>query len=138
MQVTGFHSLRRSRHEFSRDLRFGVRNGLLLGVVLTAVASVAQLARNGRIDRFGVGLLVACTIYCLGGVLAGAIYGALRPWTASLLGRGTVGFFVMLPVAAMIVTLAIPASERSFGILPLTLMLAVIMGPVYAIALLRK
>src|SRR4051794_17188739 len=126
---------RRSQNDLVRDLRWGASRFTALGVILSLIVLAASLMRSGNSNRFGIGLWLAITIYVFGGFLAGLVVGLLRPATRTLLGQILVGFVAMLPLAALVVELAIPPAERAMNGVGFVLLVAAVLGPVYAIAL---
>ena len=85
----------------SRDVWWGIKHALLLAALFggVAVASLLAAAVGGALrDRdLPAGLAVALTLYTGGAVVAGALVGALRPYTRSRRGAILVGTIALTP-----------------------------------------
>jgi hypothetical protein len=78
------------RAPLSIRLFLGVAGGLSIGLLLSAWAGLLWLT-TGRVGRSTVSLPLAVTLYLLGSVLAGAVFGAAAPsardrWSAGFVG----------------------------------------------------
>jgi hypothetical protein len=83
-----------------RNLRWGIGNGLFMGCFFTAVVLVIRVVPGNRpFERTGVTIASTIAVYLIGGMLAGAIIGLLRPLARYALGAMLVSIPAALPVA---------------------------------------
>ncbi len=115
-----------------RDMMWGVRMGLLFASLFCAYA-VAIFATQGSksFDRLGVSLPAVLVVYCVGGAVAGAVVGLLRPLAVSRWGAMAVGVLAAVPVsAAALVALEGSPSRWSKDDLMGIVLYAIVMGVV--------
>lgn len=83
------------------DIRWGIRVGLSFAALFSAWVLVLYTTQGpGAFERLGVTVWGAVLTYLTGGVVAGAIVGALRPLAKTRVGAMAVGVLAALPVAA--------------------------------------
>lgn len=82
------------------NILWGMRRGLAFAGVISAFVLVLYVA-NGASNFAKLGLSVPeiILIYAIGGVLTGAVVGAMRPWTKSRLGAMVTGVAAALPAS---------------------------------------
>jgi hypothetical protein len=81
------------------NIRWGVRGGLLAATGYSVWASAVYLVRGpGAFDQHGTSLPEIIVLYFVGGLIAGAVVGALRPLTESREGMVVVGVVAALPI----------------------------------------
>ena len=102
---------RRTRNR-SDDLRWGIRWGLVMAGLYSALVIVFALVQGSlRFDRYGANLFQILLGYLAAGLLGGAIVGWLRPFNDSAWGRAFIGLLASVPVfsAFMVVLSGLPS-----------------------------
>lgn len=113
----------------------GVQVGLALAVVYSVIAIVVNAAvgtDSTSLPASGLARIVGA--YFLGGVLAGGLVGALRPWMRSVFGAAVVGFLAALIVMyglALALKPLVSPGELSTG--AIAIIAAILLGPALGI-----
>ena len=100
----------------NRNLRWGVGNGLYMACFFTVVVVLIRVFadHNSSSASHRLSLPVIIGVYVVGGVLAGAIVGVLRPLTRYAIGAMLVSLPAFLPIATLI-TMAYEGSPEHWG-----------------------
>ena len=111
-----------------RNVRTCVKIGLGIGVLFSLYVVVAYAVTAGSIlDGYGTTLPVVLATYLGGGIVGGAIVGALLPLGRRWYGAMLVGSIGLMPFYAMIEFAMFPAGRRSIYMLS-TLLVAATVG----------
>jgi hypothetical protein len=81
------------------NIVWGVRRGLAFAGVISAFVLVMYIANGAAFANLGMSLPEIVLLYALGGVLAGGVVGAMRPWTRTRLGAMVAGVAAALPAS---------------------------------------
>ena len=120
------------RDNVARGVRWGLYYGAaysLYVVVLVAVRGVEVL------EEHDVSLVGVIALYFTGGILGGAIAGALLPYGQRPVGAMVVGFFAAIPVLVMAGMLMLPSDEWLTTLPPVALGVAALLGPLSGLGL---
>jgi len=115
-----------------------VRTALGCAAVLSAFVTLQSALTHGRaLERYGLRLWEVIALYFGGAVVAGLVVGLLKPLTRTLLGAMIVGVVAVYPALLALSPIGLPDrpwTARFTG----SLLLASVMGPVYAWALWQR
>jgi hypothetical protein len=120
------------RPSLKADVRWGLALGVTTALVLSAWAFlVTGLPDDRALAALEVSLAQVIGVYCLSGVIGGAMLGVCRPLLRNFGGRVVVGFLVFVPVAFLyeLTTSSQPLRERLLE----SLQVSAFLGPVYGL-----
>jgi hypothetical protein len=124
------------KSRLGRDVRRGIRWGLYFAAAYSLyVVAVVVLRGPSVLARQGVTLIGLVLAYFGGGIIGGAITGALLPIARKPLGAMVVGFFAAVPVCFLMGMLVIPSVEWSTALPVVALGVAALLGPLCALGL---
>ncbi len=90
-----------------KDLRWGVAWGLAYAVIFCLFAAIVALANGSTyFGKYNLSLVQVSSLYLVGGLIAGALVGALRKYTDHAVGAMMVGL-----VAAVVVLMVFQISS---------------------------
>jgi len=114
------------------NLRWGLTNGALFGVVFSALIAILGLLRgSAHWDAYSLELWQIILVYFAGCISAGAIVGLLRPLTKHRVGAMGVGAVAGVPVAIILQIAAGGDGGPTRGIdWFFVLFFAVVLGPI--------
>lgn len=89
-------------NQYPRSLRedtlWGVRRGLALACLYSAyVIVMAGMQRSAQLDAYGANVYELLLIYFVGGLVGGAVIGALRPLNSTAAGGTFIGALASIP-----------------------------------------
>jgi hypothetical protein len=88
----------RQTDSLSENVSWGIRRGLSMASLFSAyVVVVAVMQRSVQFDAYGANVFQLVLIYLLGGLLGGAVVGALRPLNATGAGGAPIGALASIP-----------------------------------------
>jgi hypothetical protein len=112
------------------------RIGFWIGLGLSAYAIVLFLIRGSKpFDALETSVVTVCLAYLFGGVLGGAIYGLLEPFTSTFIGSVIVGGLTASPFSFLLGFTFIPPEKFASHLIPISLSMALtwsILGSVIA------
>jgi peptidoglycan/LPS O-acetylase OafA/YrhL len=116
-----------------KNLKWGLRYGLIVAVAFTVIAAVITLATGEDSSSKGLSLPSLIGFYFLGGMCGGLLVGLLRPITKHKAGAILVGTLVTATLLSLMVYFYIAKGHWTSVDTELVAILSVIAGPVNAL-----
>jgi hypothetical protein len=83
----------------SDNIVWGMRRGLAFAGVISLFVLVIYIANGAAFAKLGISLPEIVLLYAVGGTIAGAVVGAMRPLTNTRVGAMATGVAAALPVS---------------------------------------